>query len=191
MKNILEKDKELNGVEFGVELKKIREEVKVSAETLSDKLNKSRAYVSSIENGRILVLKYSIAYQLLKYVNFPIDMIESYLNKFILEQEEDSKEVKKNRNTNNTRNPDRDAFSFPWLYESETSLAELRRKLLHINMVFSSLIERDYTRAERVIDKLYELTNDKKSLDLLCSVLELETSLEPPTELKVVENQNG
>lgn len=170
----------MSGIEFGKELKAIRNKVKYPTKTLSTKVGKSTAYVSQLERGLIKNPDYDTCFKLLKELAFPTDKIEDFLYTFdIVSEKRKAFEIEANIQRLKSieelqESGDEDFYknNYPYLFDNEHDVLRLKNLNNNISNVFESLIEKDFTRAEKVINNISKLTKSRKSFNFLCSLFE-------------------
>lgn len=180
----------MNGIEFGKELKKIREQVGLPSKPLSETIGKAKTYVSQLERGLIKNPDFNSCVNLLKELSFPMEKIEDFLYSFgIMSEQRKEYELKQNiinlerkEKAKEGSNEEFIRYYYPWLYNDEKSINKLQRKNEYLLKVFNSMLENDFSRAEKVITNIVNLTKSKHSFDVFCSLFEYDFFSITPVE---------
>lgn len=170
----------MNGIEFGKELKKIREQVGYPSKPLSEKIGKAKTYVSQLERGRNRNPDFESCVKLLKELSFPINKIEDFLYSFgIMSEQRKEQELQqsiinfeRNERAKEEGNEDFIKYSYPWLFNDEKAINNLLKKIEHLETIFNSMVENDFSRAETVLTNITDLTKSKTSFDFFCSLFQ-------------------
>ncbi|MEK4086302.1 helix-turn-helix domain-containing protein [Psychrobacillus sp. FSL K6-1415] len=192
----------MNGIEFGKELKKIRGQVGYPSKPLSEKIGKAITYVSQLERGLIKNPDFDSCVKLLKELSFPINKIEDFLYSFgIVSEQRKEQELKQNKinSESNERakeeaNDDYIKYYYPWLYDDEKAITKLKKKNENLLTIFNSMVENDYSRAEKVITNIVKLSHSKDSFDFFCSLFEYDffsiTAYEKEKLIQLIQEMN-
>ncbi|MFC4321727.1 helix-turn-helix domain-containing protein [Litchfieldia salsa] len=171
----------MNGIEFGKELKNIRQKVKYPSKELALEVGRAVTYVSQLERGLIKNPDYETCYMLLKELKFPEDKIDNFLDNFSIisperEQAELKNDIEKHENQLNVldkKELDENEVMqlYPFLYEDD-DIPKLKRQNYNLHIALNSFIERDITRARKVLTNINALTKSKETFDFFCSLFQ-------------------
>ncbi len=157
----------MNGIDFGVELKKIRTNAGVSSKSLSTKVGKAVTYVSQLENGKIKSPDYSTSYLLLKELGIEESKIEGFLDHFgFISPEREQANLSRDFRI---IKEEEEKWNKGW-YTKRYEDVSYKRDLFNITL--SDLIQFDLTRAEVVIGNMDKLTKNEEDFDFFCSLFE-------------------
>jgi transcriptional regulator with XRE-family HTH domain len=147
---------------FGDTLRILREKSGIGSKELSRKLGKGEAYVSQIELGRNKNPDYDIAFKLMELVGHPKHQIKEFLNLHGIKSPEAIKEV----------GQDKEESSILSLYSRSYNLAS--RKIIKIRRELNAFLDRDQSRAEKVINNIHLLltTTDEEQFNFFRSLFE-------------------
>lgn len=168
----------MTGVEFGKELKKLRQKRKYPSKELSKAVGKAITYVSQLERGLIKKPDFQTCYALLSELEFPEDKIEFFLDNFeIISPKkklwEHNKSIKSPMKDVERDNLDEKELMqlYPYLFE-DNDLPKLKNQVDNLYLSLNSLIEKDITRARTILININTLTKSKKSFDFFCSLFQ-------------------
>jgi transcriptional regulator with XRE-family HTH domain len=156
-------------------LRLIREKADMGSKELSRLIGKGDAYISQIENGRIKNVDYETAFQILKAVNFKEDQIEDTLDWYgIKSPEREKAEVEselrwiEQQEALNNDPGYQEHLVMQWL---DNLSNELKFKNDEIKFALEKLVDKDLSRAEKVVENIYHLlTSNKEYFDFFCSL---------------------
>ncbi|MBY0123619.1 helix-turn-helix domain-containing protein [Bacillus sp. S/N-304-OC-R1] len=192
----------MNSTEFGKEIKKRREHLGLRSMPLAEKIGRGKAYVSQLETGAIKNPDYNTCFKLLKELSFPLEKIEDYLYSFGIiserrkkfELESSINRDKSNEQALNDSDEEYIKYHYPWLYNDEALISNLKRKNDYLSYVFNNIIETDFSRADAVLTNINNLTKSKASFDFFCSLFQYDffsITTEQRNELiKIIETVN-
>jgi transcriptional regulator with XRE-family HTH domain len=158
---------------FGDFVKQARTVQNISSRNLSTKLGKAITYISQIEKGKIKTFDYITCYRILELLNFDSNNIETILADFnIMAPPKDLQYVQFN-----FVSPSKKVVEIPsqeaeknlhWLIDDEAIVVKAKNATLHES--FNILIDKDVSRATKLISNLVLLTKDKENFEFLCQL---------------------
>lgn len=159
----------MNGVSFGKKVKELRKKSGIPSKELATKVGKAVTYVSQLERGLIKKPDFDTCFKLLKELGSPEDKIEDILSYYgIVSPQREQQELEW------ATKQAEEAWNFDWMEQS-------KQKLMHSNdqlhSKFNLLIEKDLSKAEKLINNIESLTKSKDKFDFLCTLFEYDYSV--------------
>lgn len=168
----------MNGIDFGNYLKSIRKTQKIPSKDLSVRVGKAVTYVSQLERGLIKKPDFETCFNLLKELNVKETEIEEILAYYnILSPDRIESDlvmaVKRSELEQQEIETDPEGYAERRLAEIlEKRVTSKKSELIALNNQFHKminlLIEKDTSRAERVLRNLCKLTADVAFFDFFC-----------------------
>lgn len=159
----------MNGVSFGIKIKELRKKAGIPSKELSTKVGKAVTYVSQLERGLIKKPDFDTCYKLLLELGVAEDKAEGILGYYgILSPEREQYELEW------ASKQAEEAWNFDWI---EQSTEKLKQSNSHLYSKFNLLIEKDLSKAEKLIYNLEALTASRDKFDFLCSLFEYDYSV--------------
>lgn len=166
----------MSGLDFGKELKTWREVARLSSRELSRRVGKAVTYVSQLERGLIKTPDYQTCYMLLKEVGIEESKIEEILNVFNIKSPERLREeelIEQHWIATEERRMREDPEGYmEYKYEQALYVESVRLKEINdrLHQTLNVLIERDFSKAETVMDNLDDLIRHKDDFSFFCSL---------------------
>lgn len=158
----------MNGIAFGIEIKKLRKKVGIASKELSQQVGKAVTYVSQLERGLIKKPDYLTAYQLLKRLEIDEKKIDGLLDYFGIK----SPEREQSEAEWATEQAEK-VSNFDWL-EQEKHILKQKNEQLHTSL--NILIDLDVSAASKLISHIEALTAEKEKFDFLTALFEYDFS---------------
>lgn len=175
----------MSGQDFGKELKTLRMKAGIGSKELSQKVGKAVTYVSQLERGLIKNPDYNACWKLLEAVGFPKKHIDRHLESFgfispELEEHILNENIKHAMHEEAKMLADPDAYYEQWRewYEDD-KIAQLKDTTDSFRKMLDVFIDKDLTRAEKVIGNLENMLATKQNFEFLCALFELDFATIP------------
>jgi transcriptional regulator with XRE-family HTH domain len=157
----------VNGIDFGQELKRMRTTAGISSKVLSSKVGKAVTYVSQLENGKIKSPDYNTCHLLLKELGIDESKIEGILDFFgFISPEREKANLEMNIKL---MEEEEEKWTSGW-YSKRYD--EVHKKQSIFENTLSRFMQFDLSRAEKVIGNLAMLAEEEEDFDFFCSLFE-------------------